>query len=431
MWKPAFVSRQVYNNPLPISLNTVVGLTEEARQMIRELEQYREVAPKGTIDFLYRLSDLVRDKRFLHISSVRYGGGMAEILRRIVPIMKTMGIEASWEVIAGTQEFNDVTRRITDGLQGREETITEEMYQIYLDVNARNAKALNLDADLIFVHDPQPAALVDHRKGGTWVWRCHLDAGQPYRPVWSLFRRHVLKYDAAVFSLPGFAQRLPIPKFLLYPSIDPLTEKNRELSRGEILQVLDRFGIARGKPILLQVARFDRFKDQIGTIRAYRMAKKHHPCQLILAGSGVLHDSEGEAVLAEVQQAAENDPDIHVLQLPPEADREINALQRGATIVVQRALKEGFGVAVSESMWKGKPVIGGTTGGVSAQIVDGATGFIVHSVEGAAFRIRYLLSNPGVMTRMGALGKEHVRRNFLTTRHLGDYLTMVKLLCPE
>jgi trehalose synthase len=399
--------------------------------MIKELEQYREVAPKGTIDFLHRLSDLVQGKRFLHINTVRYGGGMVDILRRLVPVMKAMGVESRWEVIAGTQEFTDVTRRIADGLQGRPEIITDEMYQIYLDVSARNAKSLDLDADLVFVHDPQPAALVDHRKGGKWVWRCHLDAGQPNRSVWSLFRRHVLKYDAAVFSLPGFAQRLPIPKFLIYPSIDPLTEKNRELSRAEIGEMLDRFGITKGKPMLLQVARFDRFKDQLGTIRAYRMAKKHHNCQLVLAGSGVLHDPEGEAVLAEVQQASQNDPDIHILQLPPEADREINALQRAASIVMQKALKEGFGVAVSEAMWKGKPVIGGMAGGGSAQIVDETTGFIVHSVEGAAFRIRYLLNNPGVMSRMGALAKEHVRRNFLITRHLSDYLTMLKLLSTD
>jgi trehalose synthase len=399
--------------------------------MIRELEQYREVAPRGTIDFLQRLSDLVGGKRFLHINTMRYGGGIVEILRRLVPVMKAMGIQARWEVIAGTREFTDVTRRIADGLQGRTETITDEMYQIYLDVSARNAKALDLDADLIFVHDLQPAALIDHRKGGKWVWRCHLDAGQPYRPVWSLFRRHVLKYDAAVFSLPGFAQRLPIQKFLIYPSIDPLTERNRELSRTEIGEVLDRFGIARGKPMLLQVARFDRYKDQVGMIRAYRMAKKHHKCQLVLAGSGVIHDPEGEAVLTEVQEAAGNDPDIHILQLPPEADKEINALQRGASIVIQKALKEGFGVAVSEAMWKGKPVIGGTAGGVSAQIVNEATGFIVHSVEGAAFRIRYLLSNSNVMSRMGAMAKEHVRRNFLITRHLSDYLTMLKLMCPD
>lgn len=193
--------------------------------MSSELEQYRELAPKGTIDLLHRLGNMVQGKRFLHITAVRYGGGVAEILRRLVPAMKSLGIEARWEVIAGTQEFSDVARRISDGLQGRAVPITEEMYRTYLDVSERNAKALDLDADLVLVHDPQPAALVDHRKGGAWVWRCHLDAGQPHRAVWSLFRRHVLKYDAAVFSLPGFAQRLPIPKFLISPSIDPLAEK--------------------------------------------------------------------------------------------------------------------------------------------------------------------------------------------------------------
>lgn len=399
--------------------------------MIQELEQYRDVAPKGTIELLHRLSELVEGKRFLHVNAVRYGGGIAEILRRLVPVMKALGIDARWEVIAGTQEFSDVTNRMADGLQGRPEIITDEMYQTYLGVTARNAKALDLDADLVFVHDPQPAALIDHRQGGKWVWRCHLDAGKPYRSVWSLFRRHVLKYDAAVFSLPEFAQRLPISKFLIYPSIDPLTEKNRDLSRAEIGQVLQRFGIAKNKPILLQVAPYDRFKDQLGTIRAYQMVKKHHDCRLVFAGGGILHDPEGEAVLAELQEAAGKDPDVHLLQLPPEANLEINALQRAASVVVQKALKEGFGVSVSEAMWKGKPVIGGTTGGVSAQIVDEATGFIVHSVEGAAFRIRYLLNNPAVMTRMGATAKEHVRRNFLITRHLCDYLTMLKLFCPE
>ncbi len=399
--------------------------------MTSELEPYRELAPKGTIDLLHRLSEMVQGKRFLNITAVRYGGGTTEILRRLVPAMKSLGIDARWDVIAGTQEFADITWRISDGLQGRVVAITDEMYRTYLEVSERNAKALDLDADLVLVHDPQPAALIDHRKGGTWVWRCHLDAGQPHRAIWSLFRRHVLKYDAAVFSLPGFAQRLPIPKFLVSPSIDPLTEKNRELSRAEIGQVLDHLGIPRGKPLLLQVARFDRFTDQVGTIRAYRMAKRRHDCQLVLAGSGVLHDPEGEAVLAEVQQAADHDPDIHILQLPPEADREINALQRAASIVVQKALKEGFGVAVSEAMWKGKPVIGGTAGGVAAQIVNEVTGFVVHSVEGAAFRIHYLLNNPAAMSRMGAMAREHVRRNFLITRHLSDYLTMLKLLSPD
>lgn len=395
--------------------------------MSTELDTYRDVAPKGTVDFVYRLSELVQGKSFLHINSVRYGGGVAEVLRRVVPMMSALGVDARWEVIAGTQEFFEVTKRMANALQGREESISADMYQNYVAVNERNAKALKLGADLVFVHDPQPAALVDFRQNGRWVWRCHLDVGQPYRPAWTFLRRYILKYDAAVFSMPGFAQRLPIPKFLIYPSIDPLSEKNRELARSEINQTLDRLGIPRNKPIVLQVARFDRFKDQAGSIQAYRLVKKHHDCRLVLAGSGVMHDPEGEAVLAEVKERAGRDLDIHILQLPPEADLEINALQRSATVVLQKSLREGFGVSVSEAMWKGKPVIGGIAGGISAQIVDDVTGYVVHSVEGAAFRMRHLLNNPGLIHRMGAAAKEHVRRNFFITRHLSDYLTLLKL----
>ncbi len=391
-----------------------------------ELEEYREFAPKGVVDFLYRLSELVKGRRFLQVSSVRFGGGSAEVLRRTVPIMKSLGIDANWEVIAGVQEFFDVTKRLNNALQGQGQEPTEDMYSVYSQVNKRNAQALNLEADLIMVHDPQPAALVEHKKDGKWVWRCDLDLSQPQRRVWSFLRRFVVKYDAAVFSLPDFAQRLPIPQFVIHPSIDPLSEKNRELSRSEVNRIMDRLGIPRDKPVLLQLSRFDRFKDPVGTLMAYRLVRKHHPCRLVLAGSGVAHDPEGEAVLAEVLERASKDPDIHILQLPPEADLEINALQRSATIVLHKSIKEGFGLAASEAMWKGKPVIGGIAGGIAAQIVDDVTGYIVHSVEGAAFRIRAMLNNPGMIGRMGGAAREHVRRNFLITRHLSDYLTLLK-----
>src|SRR5215210_3391341 len=340
-----------------------------------ELEDYRDSAPKGTVDFLYRLSDLVKGRSFLHVNAVRFGGGMAEILRRLVPMLTSLGVEARWEVIAGDQEFFDVSKRIGYGLQGHEQSFTQQMSEIYLKINQRNAHVLNLDADLVMVHDPEPAALIQHRKGGKWIWRCYLDLSEPQRRVWSFIRRFVVRYDAAVFSVTGFAQRLPIPKFLMYPSIDPLSQKNRDLSRAEVNRSLDRLGIPRDKPILLQVARFDRFKDPIGTIAAYRIVKKHYDCRLILAGGGVANDRDGEAVLADVNTAVGRDSDIHVLQLPPEADNEINALQRAATIVLQKSVKEGFGLAVSEAMWKGKPVVGGTAGGIADQIIDGVTGY--------------------------------------------------------
>jgi len=393
-----------------------------------DLEEYRDVAPKGTVDFLYRLSELVKGRRFLQVTAVRYGGGMPEVLRRLMPMLVSLGVEARWEVLTGDQEFFSATRRLVNALQGQEDEWTDEMAQIYLKITDQNARALNLDADLVMIHDPEPAALIEHRKGGNWIWRCHLDLAQPQRRGWSFLRRFVVRYDAAIFALPRFAQRLPISKFVIYPSIDPLSPKNRELPRLEVTRVLDRLGVPKDKPILLQVAPFRRFMDPVGTLSAYRLVKKHHDCRFILAGGGVAHDSEGEAVLAEVQEAAGRDPDIHVLQLPPEADVEINALQRAATIVLHKSLKEGFGLAVAEAMWKGKPVIGGTGGGIAAQIMDGVTGYLVHSPEGAAFRIRHLLNNPGLAQRLGGAAREHVRRHFLITRQLSDYLTLMKVL---
>jgi trehalose synthase len=234
-----------------------------------------------------------------------------------------------------------------------------------------------------------------------------------------------VKYDAAIFSLPRFAQRLPIPQFLIYPSIDPLSDKNRELSGAEQAQILNQLNIPTDKPILLQVSRFDRFKDPLGVIQAYRLVKKHHDVHLVLAGGGATDDPEGEVVLSEVREAARDDPDIHILLLPPDANQEINALQRAATIVLQKSLREGFGLTVAEAMWKGKPVIGGFTGGITVQLVYGITGFTVNSVEGAAFRIHYLLDNPEVMAKMGEDAREYVRRNFLITRHLGDWLALM------
>ncbi|MFH0872044.1 MAG: glycosyltransferase [bacterium] len=392
------------------------------------IEAYREVAPKGTLDFLYRLAEKVQGRTFLHVNSTKMGGGVAEILQRLVPMMKDLGINVIWEVIQGNREFFSVTKAFHNALQGKEQVITEEMYRTYLECAEENARQISLEADLVFIHDPQPAPLIQHRHGGKWVWRCHIDLAQPQRSVWNFLRRFVVRYDAAILSLPKFAQRLPIPQFLVYPSIDPLGPKNRPLSREEVATVLERLGIERNKPILLQVSRFDRFKDPIGVINAYRIVKRQIDCQLILAGGGATDDPEGAEVLSDVRDAAGRDPDIHVLELPPDAFLEINALQRAADIVIQKSIREGFGLTVTEAMWKGKPVIGGATGGIKVQIMQNVTGYTVHSVEGAAFRIRYLLNNPHLIARMGGAGREYVRRNFLITRHLGDYLTLLSFL---
>jgi trehalose synthase len=393
------------------------------------LEAYREIAPQGSVEFLFRMAEKIQGKKIIHVNSTKLGGGVAEILRSLVPLLQSVGLDAQWEVITGNEEFFSTTKAFHNALQGQEQKIPPAMLQNYLEVNRENAKHLSLGADFVVIHDPQPAALIESRPPkGKWIWRCHIDVSQPQRKVWDFLRQFVVNYDATIFSLPRFAQRLPIPQFLIYPSIDPLSDKNRDLTPEEQQGILRRLKVSLDKPMLLQVSRFDRFKDPLGVIQAYRLVKKHHDLQLVLAGGGATDDPEGEVVLEEVRQAAQNDPDIHVLLLPPDAHLEINALQRAAAIVLQKSLREGFGLTVAEAMWKGKPVIGGFTGGITVQLVYGVTGFTVNSAEGTAFRIHHLLDNPEVMTKMGQDAREFVRRNFLITRHLGDYLALMNYM---
>ena len=393
------------------------------------LEDYREVAPRGTIELLMRLAERLQGRRFLHVSASRYGGGSAEILTRLVPMLQDLGIDAAWEVIVGDPDFYAAVRALELAVAGQEQPLSEAMLRSYEETAAVNATKFSLEVDLAMVHDLAPLPLARHRPGrGRWVWRSHADLSTTPRRVWYLLRRDIERYDAAVFSLPKFAQRLRIPALIIHPSVDPLSEKNRDLSRREIQQVLDRLGIPTDTPILLQVAPYARAKDPLGVIQAYRLAKKYVDCRLVLAGGGAADNPEGSAVLAEVRAAAARDPEIHPVILPPDAALEINALQRAAAIVVQKPLHEDFGLTVAEAMWKGKPVIGSFAGGIPVQIIFEVTGFTVNSVEGAAFRIRQLLQNPDLMARLGGAAREYVRRNFLITRHLGDYLALLASL---
>jgi len=393
------------------------------------LEEYREVAPRGTIELLVRLAERLQGRRFVHVNASRYGGGSPETLVRLVPMLQALGIEAAWEVIVGDPEFYAAVRALEQGAAGRESTLSDAMRRAYADTAASNAATLALDADLVMVHEVAPLALVRHRPGrGRWVWRCHADLSRSRRRTWQLLRTDASRYDAAVFSLPKFAQRLAVPMLIVHPSIDPLSEKNRDLGRGEIRQVLDRLAVPQDKPILLCVTPYERLKDQVGVIQAYRLVRKYRECRLVLAGGGVADNPEGSAVLDQVRALAAADPDIHPLVLPPDAAHEINALQRAAAIVVHKPLQEDFGLGVAEAMWKGKPVVGSSAGGLPVQIVFEVTGFTVHSVEGAAFRIRQLLDNPDLMARLGGAAREYVRRNFLITRHLGDYLALLASL---
>lgn len=386
------------------------------------LSRYSGIAPKSDLTMLKVLSEKLRAKTFLHINSTRAGGGVAEILQRMVPILEGLGIHVRWDVIEGDERFFDITKKLHNALQGNAEIITDDMWQYHFEVNRRNAERMDLNADAVLIHDPQPAPLIDFKKGGKWIWRCHIDLSSPQADVFDNLRRYCERYDAAIFSVAKFARSMPLEEFIIPPSIDPLSDKNRKLSRQEVAETLDRLNISHDRPILLQVSRFDRFKDPIGVIKAYRIVKKYNDCILVLAGSPATDDPEGAAVLEEVRELAAGDPDVHVLLLPPFSDKDINALQRVADVVMQKSVREGFGLTVSEAMWKGKAVVAGAAGGIPLQIAHGVTGFLVNSIEGAAFRARQLLNNPDLAKRMGEAAKEFVRTNFLITRQTRDYL---------
>lgn len=388
------------------------------------INQYSGIAPKGDLILLQKLGEKMKGRSFLHINSTRAGGGVAEILQRMIPILTDLGIDAKWEVIRGDAKFFDITKKIHNALQGNPEIITEEMWDYHFEVNQKNAEVYQLEADAVLIHDPQPAPLIEFRKKGHWIWRCHIDASNPVKEVWNHLARYCEKYDAAIFSVDKFAQAMVIDQFIIPPSIDPISEKNRDLRKEEIDETLVKFHIPTDRPVLLQVSRFDRFKDPVGVIRAYQIVKKYNDCILILAGSPASDDPEGEAVLSETREAAGDDPDIYILLLPPFSDKDINALQRIATVILQKSSKEGFGLTVSEAMWKEKPVIGGAAGGIPLQIAHGITGYLVHSVEGAAFRVRQLLNNPDLARRIGENAKAYVRTNFLITRQIRDYLSL-------
>ncbi|BCS54938.1 glycosyltransferase [Geobacter sp. SVR] len=397
--------------------------------MTRYLEAYEGIVGAPVINRLRQLGKGLAGKRVVHVNSTREGGGVAEILDWMVPLMCDMGIDARWEVIQGTGAFFNVTKSIHNGLQGYPAAITPAGWETFLGVNRQNHALLGElleEADIVVIHDPQPAPLLKlcEKRKGKWIWRGHIDISHPYRPVWKELKPFLESYDASIFSMNDFAHPLPHPQFIVPPSIDPLSDKNCDLPFSELEEVRARFGLDPNRPLVTQISRFDRFKDPVGVIEAYNLVRKIIPLQLVLAGGGATDDPEGKAVLDEVTEAAANDPDIHILLLPPDAHRTINALQRLADIVIQKSTKEGFGLTVTEGLWKGKPVIGGDVGGIRRQVVNYHTGFLVNTPEGAAHRIRFLLHHAELRKEIGVKAKEFIRENFLLTRQLQEYLTL-------
>lgn len=397
------------------------------------LKRYEEVVGPAVIRHLLQLGKHLEGLQVVHVNSTRSGGGVAEILERFVPLMNGLGITTRWEVITGTEGFFETTKTIHNALQGSSKGLSTAMMSTFEATNAANAERLRPlleEADFVFIHDPQPAPLLSlcSNRRGRWIWRCHIDASRPHRKVWRYLRRWTAPYDASIFSLADFAQPLPHLQYIIPPSIDPLSEKNITLPDKEVTAALERFGIDPSWPLVVQVSRFDRFKDPLGVIEAYRLCKRHQDLQLVLAGGGASDDPEGATVLDEVMAAAAGDPDIHILVLPDNAHRTINALQRGATVVMQKSTKEGFGLTVSEGLWKHKPVIGGDVGGIRLQVLDRFNGYRVHTPQGAALRLRHLLQHPGQAERMGENAHHYARENFLITRQLRSALALMAAL---
>jgi len=401
-------------------------MTATATSVRIPLSEYARILGQGEIEELRALARPLQGRSIEMINSTSVGGGVAEILIRLLPLAEELGLKMQWDVMSGGEEFFEVTKAFHNALHGAPYHATPRDFEIYTAFSELNRKQLPLDAEFVVIHDPQPAAMIEARRrnGNHWVWRCHIDLSHPNQTVWDFLESYVAQYDGSIFSSPAFARRLPIPQYLFYPAIDPLSEKNCELEPRFIAGVLERYKIDPNRCILTQISRFDRLKDPVGVIKAYRIVKRYFDCQLVLAGGSASDDPEGAVVLKEVLREADNDPEIKVLELPAWAPLEVNALQRASTIVIQKSLREGFGLTVSEALWKKKPVVASAVGGIPTQVIHKQTGLLAHSVEGTAYQIRFLLSHPEIAAKLGESGHLHVKENFLISQKLKRYLTL-------
>ena len=398
------------------------------------VSDYEPIVGRSAIEELRLLAAKLSGKVIQMINSTFVGGGVAEILSRMIPLLGQLGVDARWNVIKGNDEFFQVTKKFHNALHGRQETVTEKDFAVFLETTQKNIEEMELYGDILFVHDPQPIGLIASRSSviasrrrsnpQKWLWRCHIDLSHPNEEVWNFLQPFVVQYDASVFSAPAFSRELPMRQFLISPSIDPLSDKNKELPQQTIDSVLTKYTIPKDKPIITQVSRFDYLKDPVGVIQAFELVRKSIDCRLVFAGGTASDDPESDKVLAEVRQRAGNNPDIHILLIPPGSDIEINALQRASSVIVQKSHREGFGLTVTEALWKAKPVVASAVGGIPLQVKNRFTGLLSYGIEGTAYAIRQLLTNPQYASRLGENGREHVRYNFLITRHLRDYLLL-------
>ena len=396
-----------------------------------KLSDYKGAAGSALLEEIVTLGERLKSYSILHINSTAVGGGVVEILHSLVPLMREAGLDAAWSVLEGTAEFFKVTKLFHNGMYGQPVNITGDMLEAYLAVTRNNREIIPEDAGCIVLHDQQPLGLTAYR-GDTksrWLWYCHIDPRFAVNEVWCFLAPRAAACDAAILHLPEYARNLPVLQYFMPPAIDPLSEKNREVTPEEYTRVLKKLEVdPEGPPVILQVSRFDRLKDPVGVVEAFRLVRNNRECRLILAGGSADDDPEGASVLAEVLALTEGDPDIAVLPLSPDANLEINVLQRRADVVMQKSFREGFGLTATEALWKGKPTVATPNGGLKHQVINGVTGLSAQTTEEAAAQIDCFLSQPELGRRLGAAGREHVRQRFILPVYLRNWLSLLTLL---
>jgi len=393
---------------------------------LHSLEQYEPFVGTAAIERILKKADALRTLHLVHISSTFYGGGVTEILTPLTLMMNAMGIETGWRMIQGTPAFFACTKKLHNTLQGKAIEVSESDKAVYEQVVFENATRLHIeDCDAVIVHDPQPLPLVEYYKQRDvpWIWQCHVDLSSPNQAVWKYLRGFVEQYDSAVFSLPEYAQQLGSEQHFIAPAIDPFSPKNREMSDNEINDCLEHYCVPSDRPLVVQVSRFDRWKDPVGVIEAFRKAAEQVDATLVLVGNNALDDPESGVILETIHSSL----DERVIVLTADDANLVNALQRRAAVVLQKSLREGFGLTVTEAMWKGAAVIGGNVGGIRRQIKDGQNGFLVDSIDQAAERIAQILKDPQLRQQLGTRARETVRENFLMSRLVEDWIDLLSV----
>jgi trehalose synthase len=396
----------------------------------KSLNDYIDIIGKKEIKIIKKLALPLKGKKVVHINATSFGGGVAEILSTLVPLMKDVEIEAKWQVIKGSDDFFNVTKSIHNGMQGMDVPFSKEMKEIFLKNNQLNEKLFEGEYDFVVIHDPQPVAILNYRqeKKGKWIWRFHIDPTSAQKKIWQFIRPFIEKHDAAIFTLKEYAKDdLKLKNIaIIPPAIDPLSPKNMDLNQEEIENIVAKYKVDPDRPIITQVSRFDPWKDPLGVIDMYRMVKREvKDVQLILIASMANDDPEGWEYYEKTARHAGEDYDIHLLSnLNGIGNLEVNAFQRASDVIIQKSLREGFGLVITEALWKGKPVVAANVGGIPLQVDNRRTGYLVGDISECAERVIHLLRNSEIANKMGISGKEYVRKNFLITRLLKDYLNL-------